>query len=125
MKILLPFVLFLVVFLLIDLYAFKALKLVASTWSKPWHRNVAIALYWGSSLLIYGLIVIAIFKYNTGQRQSDYYLFFMSFGLPHVGIHAQAGSCFFPPLRRLDPCGAQGSGLLSLEAKLPDIPSGR
>ncbi len=81
MRILLPFLIFIVVFLLIDLYAFKALRLMASEWQKPFWRQLSYWLYWGSSALVYVFIIFAVYRYNTGQHASDYYAFFMSFGL--------------------------------------------
>ncbi len=80
MRPLIPIIIFIVVFLLVDLYAFKALKLFASSWPRPMYRNLAYGAYWLSSIVVYGFIFYAIYKYNQGQQPSDYYFFFMSFG---------------------------------------------
>jgi hypothetical protein len=81
MKFLLPLVLFIVVFIAIDLYTFKALRLVAHAWHKPVWRNLSYISYWLSSVAVYLFIAYAVYKYNQGQKQSDYYVFFMGFGL--------------------------------------------
>ncbi len=81
MRIYLPLLLFILAFIVLDIYAFKALRLVSSQWTKPLWKYGAQALYWLSSLVIYALIIIALVRYNQGQERSDYYIFFMSFGL--------------------------------------------
>lgn len=81
MKPLVPFIVFIAVFLVVDLYAFKALKLLGDTWQKAYLRQSAIAIYWISSAVVYVFIAFAVYRYNKGQDPSDYYLFFMSFGL--------------------------------------------
>lgn len=81
MKPLIPFILFIAIFLVVDIYAFKALKLLAHTWQKAYLRQAAYAAYWISSVVVYVFIAFAIYKYNRGQDPSDYFLFFMGFGL--------------------------------------------
>ncbi|MFN2422837.1 MAG: metallophosphoesterase [Cryomorphaceae bacterium] len=81
MRAILPFVLFILVFVAIDLYAFKALKMSVSGWETPMWRYLAYAGYLVSSLVVYSFIAYAVYRYNLGQKVSDYYFFFMSFGL--------------------------------------------
>lgn len=81
MRPILPFILFILVFVAIDLYAFKALKMSVASWETPMWRYLAYAGYLVSSLVVYSFIGYAVYRYNLGQKVSDYYFFFMSFGL--------------------------------------------
>ncbi len=81
MRTILPFIIFILIFIAIDLYAYKALRLPVSGWSNPLWKNAAYGVYWLSSVLVYVFIAVAVYRYNRGQDVADYYFFFMSFGL--------------------------------------------
>lgn len=81
MRTFLPFIIFILIFIAIDLYAYKALRLPVSGWSGTFWKNAAYATYWLSSGVVYVFIAVAVYRYNRGQDVADYYFFFMSFGL--------------------------------------------
>ncbi|HKL02368.1 MAG TPA: metallophosphoesterase [Cryomorphaceae bacterium] len=82
MKNMLPTVIFVVVLLAIDLYAFKSLKLVTSDWQKLFLKNSILIAYWIASAVAYGLIIYAISVFNSsGLQRADYYIFFMGFAV--------------------------------------------
>lgn len=81
MKSYLPLILFIAILLVIDLYAFKSLRLISSGWIKPiWRNGVQIA-YWITSAAAYAMLIYAILTYREAQAKLDYYLFFMGFGI--------------------------------------------
>ncbi len=81
MKNYLPLILFIAILVLIDLYAFKSLRLITSGWSKALWRNSAQIAYWISSTTAYVLLIYAVTTYREAQAKMDYYLFFMGFGV--------------------------------------------
>jgi hypothetical protein len=81
MKNYLPLILFIVVILAIDLYAFKSLRLLTAGWTKSaWKNGVQVA-YWVTSIAAYTMLIYAVITYRTGQAKMDYYFFFMGFGI--------------------------------------------
>jgi predicted MPP superfamily phosphohydrolase len=81
MKSYLPLILFIAILLVIDLYAFKSLRLISSGWGKPILRNSAQIAYWITSAAAYVMLIYAILTYREAQAKMDYYLFFMGFGV--------------------------------------------
>lgn len=78
----LPTVIFIVVLIAIDLYAFKSLKLITTDWQKPLVKNGILIAYWIASALAYGLIIYAISVFSGGGLQrTNYYIFFMGFAV--------------------------------------------
>jgi len=82
MRNLIPTIILIVIILAIDIYAFKSLKLVVSEWQKSFLRNGAIALYWLTSIIAYGMIIYAMVAFSRGgSAKTNYYLFFMGFAM--------------------------------------------
>lgn len=81
MKNYLPLILFIAILLAIDLYAFKSLKLITSSWSKAIWRNGLQTAYWITSIGAYIMLIYAILTYRQTQGKPDYYFFFMGFGI--------------------------------------------
>jgi predicted MPP superfamily phosphohydrolase len=82
MKNLVPLIIFLVVLLAVDLYAFKSLRLIASTWTNTLYKNTAVITYILSSLLGYGLLIYAFLNFSrSSMNKANYYVFFMGFAL--------------------------------------------
>jgi predicted MPP superfamily phosphohydrolase len=81
MKNFLPLIIFIVILLAIDLYAFKSLRLITSGLSKVlWKNGISIA-YWVTSITAYAMLIYAIVTYRDAQAKMDYYFFFMGFGI--------------------------------------------
>jgi predicted MPP superfamily phosphohydrolase len=81
MRNILPLVIFIVILLAIDLYAYKSLRLISSEWSKPIWRNSAQITYWVTSVGAYILLIYAVVTYREAQVRMDYFVFFMGFGV--------------------------------------------
>lgn len=82
MRNLIPTIILIAIILAIDIYAFKSLKLVVSEWQKSFLRNGAIALYWLTSIIAYGMIIYAMVAFSRGgSAKTNYYFFFMGFAM--------------------------------------------
>ncbi len=82
MKNLLPLIVFFVVLILLDLYAFKSLRLVISDWQKPISKLFAIYGFWLVTLSGYALLVYMLTSFGRDATSTgNYYPFFMAFGL--------------------------------------------
>ncbi|MFT6998879.1 MAG: putative MPP superfamily phosphohydrolase [Cryomorphaceae bacterium] len=81
MKNYLPLIIFIAILLVIDLYAFKSVRLISSEWTKPIWRNGAQIAYWIISVTAYGVLIYAVTTYREAQARMEYYFFFMGFGL--------------------------------------------
>lgn len=72
---------FLVIFLLIDIYVFQALRAVADTWA-PRTRLIVFAAYWGISILSFALMLSITFtNYETWHKLLRTYAFAVVIGL--------------------------------------------
>jgi predicted MPP superfamily phosphohydrolase len=81
MKAFIPALVFIAVLLLIDLYAFKALKLVTSGWQRASWRTALHATYWITSVGAHIMVLYAFLTYRQAQENIDYFFFFMGFGI--------------------------------------------
>ncbi len=77
----LPVLIFVIILIALDLYAFKALRLVSSGWLRPGLKWVIPTGYWLTSLAAYIMIIYAVLNFRAAQQQMDYYFFFMGFGI--------------------------------------------
>ena len=75
-----PFVLFILVLLLIDFYAFKGVKLSAENIGGHW-RKIISACYWAATVGVYVFVIYAIIDYRNQPLQKEYYLAYMAFGI--------------------------------------------
>lgn len=72
---------FLIIFLLIDIYVFQALRAVADTWV-PRTRLIVFAAYWGISILSFALMLSITFtNYETWHKLLRTYAFAVVIGL--------------------------------------------
>lgn len=77
----LPLLFFLIFLLVVDLYAFKSLRLIMSDWTKnSWRLTIQIV-YWVISIGLYVALIYAMTTYRQAQANLDYYFFFMGFGV--------------------------------------------
>ncbi|NEN25823.1 metallophosphoesterase [Cryomorpha ignava] len=82
MKSILPILVFIAIFLAIDLYAFKSFKVVSEDWTNTVLRNTALIGYIISSLATYGLIIYALSQFSRdASNPMNSYLFSMAFGV--------------------------------------------
>jgi len=81
MRTYLPLLLFIVFLFIVDLYAFKSLKLIMTDWSKNTLRSVIQISYWIIAVALYVALIYAMTTYREAQANLDYYFFFMGFGV--------------------------------------------
>lgn len=80
MKNYLPHIILIIVFLAVDVYAFKSLRLVTSGWVSPVWRTVFQILYWVSTIGAYALVIYAFATYRNAMHYRIYFFVYMAFG---------------------------------------------
>lgn len=80
MKNYLPYILFILVLIAVDLYAFKSMKLVTQGWMRPFWRTPLLVFYWVTTLSVYVLVVYASATYRYAMSHQNYYFVYMAFG---------------------------------------------
>ncbi len=80
MKNYLPYFLFILVLIAVDIYAFKSLKLVTLGWMKPMWRTSLQVLYWLTTASTYALMIYALATYRNAMSHHNYYFVYMAFG---------------------------------------------
>ena len=80
MKNYLPHILLIVIFIAVDFYAFKSLKLVTSGWMSPMWRTIFQLIYWISTVAAYAMVIYAVATYNFAMSHREYFYVYMAFG---------------------------------------------
>jgi len=82
MKNLIPIFILITIVVVIDIYAFKSLRLVSSGWSSSLLKTGVNIIYALSSLLTYTIIVYAFLNFSRdASQQMNHYIFYMGFGV--------------------------------------------
>ncbi len=81
MRSMLPLIIFLAIFLLLDFYVFKSLRLLTADWQNSGLRNLTRTLYLITALATYGFVLYAYFSFNRDVKDPQAYrLIYLAFG---------------------------------------------
>src|SRR5690554_2932683 len=77
-----PILIFVVLVLLIDFYAFKSLRLISASWNNSLLRIVSHILYATTSLVTYAILIYLFTNFNRDVAQHiNFYYFYIGFGI--------------------------------------------